>query len=214
MKEYAKHKGFTLVELLIVVAIIGILAAMMMMLSDEAAYSARAAAIISDMENIKAAAAAYYLDHYREIEKKGWKGFNPRDDKKNVEDEATTVLWGYLTNADTKQRGAGENYYDEEGKLRYKAQEGEDFNYKYSIGGDWGTHWFVWCNVPEERVMKKLQARKITAGLVGPVRQDKNGNNSHHSTESMDLDEYVKTLTVQKNGRYEDDRGYVGICIH
>lgn len=65
-----KRKGFTLVELLIVIVVIGILSAMMMLSSTEAVSSARASAIISDLRNWKTAALAYYVDHMDSIDKK------------------------------------------------------------------------------------------------------------------------------------------------
>ena len=58
-----KRKGFTLVELLIVIVVIGILSAMMMMSSTEAVTSAKASNIISNMRNLKTAALAYYVDN-------------------------------------------------------------------------------------------------------------------------------------------------------
>ena len=190
MKKYARRRAFTLVELLLVIIIIAVLAGMMMISSDEASISARAATIISDMENIKAAAAAYYLDHYREIETKGWKGLNPRDDDLNKIDAATTTIWGYLHNADTKQREAGKFYEDDDGDIHYQNYDEGGFDYKYSLGGDYGTHWFVWCYVPDKRVMDKQDGVESKNGI---------GNNRHHSTESKDL---------------TDDYGFVGICIH
>lgn len=57
------RKGFTLVELLIVIVVIGILSAMMMLSSTEAVSSARAADIVSDLRNLKTAALAYYADN-------------------------------------------------------------------------------------------------------------------------------------------------------
>lgn len=49
------RKGFTLVELLIVIIIIGILAAAMLLSSGEASDSAKASAAISEMRGLKAA---------------------------------------------------------------------------------------------------------------------------------------------------------------
>ena len=63
MRESFKRKGFTLVELLIVIIIIGVLATMMMMSSDEASTSAKAAKIISNLESIKTAVGAWYIDN-------------------------------------------------------------------------------------------------------------------------------------------------------
>ncbi len=63
MKRDSKRKGFTLVELLIVIVVIGILSAMMMISSTEAVSSAKAANIIGNMRALKTAALAYYVDN-------------------------------------------------------------------------------------------------------------------------------------------------------
>lgn len=84
MKKSAR-KGFTLVELLIVIVVIGILSAMMMLSSTEAVSSAKAADIISDLRNIKTAALAYYADNLDEADKSS---FNLANNK--------TKVWKYL----------------------------------------------------------------------------------------------------------------------
>ena len=63
MKQELKRKGFTLVELLIVIVVIGILSAMMMLSSSEAVTSAKVSNIVSNLRNYKTAVLAYYADH-------------------------------------------------------------------------------------------------------------------------------------------------------
>lgn len=62
-KENYARKGFTLVELLIVIVVIGILSAMMMLSSTEAMSSAKASNIVSNLRNLKTATLAWYADH-------------------------------------------------------------------------------------------------------------------------------------------------------
>ena len=63
MKREMTRKGFTLVELLIVIVVIGILSAMMMLSSTEAVASAKANNIVSNLRNMKTAVLSYYADN-------------------------------------------------------------------------------------------------------------------------------------------------------
>ena len=58
----SERKGFTLVELLIVIVVIGILSAMMMLSSTEAMSSAKASNFIVKLQQMRKAAIALYLD--------------------------------------------------------------------------------------------------------------------------------------------------------
>jgi len=63
MMKSMKRKGFTLVELLIVIVIIGILAGAMMMLMGSSTDKAEATKIISDLRTMKGAVLQFYADN-------------------------------------------------------------------------------------------------------------------------------------------------------
>ena len=62
MKKSSAHLGFTLVELLIVIAVIGILMSGMLLSGSSATSSARALSIVNDLRVMKQAVFLMYLD--------------------------------------------------------------------------------------------------------------------------------------------------------
>lgn len=63
MMRVSKRKGFTLVELLIVIVVIGILASAMMLASGSATDSAKASSAISELRSAKAAGLLWFADN-------------------------------------------------------------------------------------------------------------------------------------------------------
>ncbi|GHV39491.1 hypothetical protein FACS1894187_19510 [Synergistales bacterium] len=63
MQKLRARKGFTLVELLIVIVIIGILVGAMLLSSGSATDTAKASAIVSGLRNLKGAAIMFLADN-------------------------------------------------------------------------------------------------------------------------------------------------------
>ncbi|MBC7322734.1 MAG: prepilin-type N-terminal cleavage/methylation domain-containing protein, partial [Acetomicrobium sp.] len=76
LQRRGARKGFTLVELLIVIIIIGILAGGMMLVAGSSRDSAEAARIISDLRTVKSAALMWMVENPMGYSDKDWTDFN------------------------------------------------------------------------------------------------------------------------------------------
>lgn len=76
LQRKGARKGFTLVELLIVIIIIGILAGAMMLVAGTSRDSAEASRIISDLRTVKAAAVMWMADSPISITDANWIDLN------------------------------------------------------------------------------------------------------------------------------------------
>ena len=148
-----KHKGFTLVELLIVIVVIGVLSAMMMLSSTEAVSSAKAADIVSNLRNIKTAVLSWYADN---LDKVDAKGFITIDSDRRFIQKWTDSELGLS------------KYLNGEVKLQTKADstpDNEYFVFAINADNDDRRTWYVGYRTTDSKVREKLRARASSVGL-------------------------------------------------
>ena len=157
-----KRKGFTLVELLIVIVVIGILSAMMMLSSTEAVSSAKANNVISNLRNLKTAVTSWYVDNIDRVKRKGSEYKITKADGTDeqsltqfvITDEGNKELLRYLNNEKAINLKSD------------KSSQKTDGDY-YIKDRDW-KQWYVWYKIGSDtRVKEKLASRAKSLGLVG-----------------------------------------------
>lgn len=144
------RKGFTLVELLIVIVVIGVLSAMMMLSSTEAITSAKVSNIVSNLRNLKTAALAYYADNYDYF-----------SDPKNVSNALDVLNGKKVTVQDIMKKylGHGKDHPDMA-------------NYAIKKSSNNGNSWWVLYEIKGSasevaKIKKKLAGRAKSLGLKG-----------------------------------------------
>lgn len=155
-----KRKGFTLVELLIVIVVIGILSAMMMLSSTEAVTSARASNIVSNLRNFKTAALAMYVDHLDDMDK----------------GQLPTPASGQSTHGMLVQ-------YMNKGGSSSTTSDNTD-NYNLVITKEGGIYVYI-ENVSDTRVQEKLAGRAGSVGLFSDTSGTQYKSSTNNTTVYM-----------------------------
>ena len=154
----SNRKGFTLVELLIVIVVIGILSAMMMLSSTEAVSSARASNIISNMRNLKTATLSWYADNIERVVKDTSKHYVITVNDSNI--TFTNFIKSYNSEI-LKYLSSGSSL-----SLHDKTTTSNDGDY-ILIDIDY-KKWYVCYKVGSDtRIKEKLASRAGSIGLVG-----------------------------------------------
>ena len=183
MLKLKKKKGFTLVELLIVIVVIGVLSAMMMLSSTEAVSSAKVSNVINNMRNIKTATLEWYMDHIDYV-------FPDKDDQitykykfnnqavkrlQNLARDDPNEIKKYLNNGDNLSLNEGG-----QGTAFTKADESGTYAVVDGTGGPNGgvkEEWYVVYSVPNDNRMKeKFAGRAQSLELLKNAKEfyDKN----------------------------------------
>ena len=169
MKNFSQRKGFTLVELLIVIVVIGVLSAMMMLSSTEAVSSAKATKIISDMTNLKKAVNAWYLDNYTRI----------AQGVENVNEEYAIKVDGKNTRFSNFIDGKGSaeflKYISNGGSMKLGSKNSNntaDYYILRSTGKS--KYWYIsyYLGDGSSRLKDKLASRASSIGLKGSAKLD------------------------------------------
>ena len=157
-----KYKGFTLIEILIVLVVIGILSSMMVIASNESTTTAKASNIVSNLRNFSMAAMAFYTDHVEEYSTL----------PENSPDPLTNEVKKYLHNEGNITDGS-----------KYKVvRTVEDNTYQVWWAG------YVFDTKDNEREREKLEGRTDSANLKGsanenpPADQDGNKYKKDHAS--------------------------------
>ena len=214
MKE--GRKGFTLVELLIVIVVIGILAGMMMLSSTEAVTSAKATKIISDMKHLQKAALAWYLDNYTRLGLTESDGFHIDVSKKNNKGYYTDgkklhdVLVGKNSEITKYLSGASSTFNT--GKTNFSSSNNNEYyaplgGYALYMGKGNTVCYVVYKisennKVTEEtRLKEKLKARAKSAGLLSYQYKSGKTNGKSNSIDKeyngIDANVFMKVFELE-----------------
>ena len=163
-----KHRGFTLVELLIVIVVIGVLSAMMMLSSTEAVSSAKANNVISNMRNIKTATLAWYADNLDKINAAGHITINGTKKFFHQWKDSDLGLSKYLNaGSSIKLNRLGDAKIPDD-EYAVFAIEKKLGNNPVKINGDTDrSTWYIGYKIPngDSKLKEKLQSRASSLGL-------------------------------------------------
>ncbi len=183
---FNRKKGFTLVELLIVIVVIGILSAMMMLSSTEAVSSAKANNVISNIHNLKTATLAFYVDNIDKIThtKNGSNEYywikdpeNKYAHMQNLAHNYPELITKYLSNGDSIKINLGDS-----NTTAWTGNTNECDGYAV-IDGQGGpnggkmSEWYIAYGLPKTnaKLKAKLQSRAKSAGLLQNASTSYNG---------------------------------------
>ena len=167
------HKGFTLAEMLIVMAIIGILASMMMISSTQSVQTTKAGNIVSTLRNFASAAMTFYTDSMDYFTKDpGALSTNPNEMKRWVK------KYMYSEGSTVQDEG---NYY---------------------VKNNSGTWWVGYdlANASDADGLKsRLQSRAQAAGLKGSQSINDFPTKSSNKYESYTTNHNAVWLLIRSN---------------
>lgn len=169
------RKGFTLVELLIVIVVIGILSAMMIFSSTEAVSSAKAAKIIGDMTNLRKATMSWYVDNIDRVKER--KSSDGKNKEYKFEIKGKEEVFSDFVN-----KGGGDEilkYISNGSSIKLQNKKKSEEGDYVLIAMLFSSKWYICYNLGDKssRLKEKLAGRKSSIGLLGSENVNTNGKN-------------------------------------
>ena len=165
------RKGFTLVELLIIIAVIGVLAAMMIFSSTESVTTAKAAKILANLQTLKRAATQWYLDNREKVQPNGMVMLNGK--ARPVQEWGDQIqLSKYISSMNDSGIRVGTTYHDKNiDNYITPLEEGcyglYDKGTVKATGEYHRNAWYVGYRFKtgEEKVREKIRSRMKSSGV-------------------------------------------------
>ena len=162
-----KRMGFTLAEMLLVIAIIGVLSGMMMIASGESVKTTEANNIINNLRNIASAALTFYTDNMDY--------FTSTPTTSQSEDLAEYVK-KYMYSGGSTVLNTGSSYYVKNDKSN----------------GTWWAGYAIPSGANSEGIKSRLEAKAASSNLKGANQN--NSNNALPIKNGNDYPNYDKTF--------------------
>lgn len=205
VKRKTMHRGFTLLELLIVIVVIGILSAMLMLSASNIATSADATNIINNLKHMKTATMEWYTDNIDKITPDGYVIVNGSEYDGNIKGRKNNFA-DFIHATDIAPYLDGQFKTDEIPYGVSSIQDGSDYIYftAHKENSDKTLTWLVGCHMPinNHRLKEKLESRAGSTGLL----YFKNGTLGRYTADSMrgqgaglDMNVYMEVMNFSKN---------------
>ena len=172
-----RRKGFTLASLLIVILVIGILSAMMMYSSSEAIATAKAAKILANLQLLRRAAIAWYVDNRDKVLPDGRVKIGGNEKPIQEFRDSTLKLSSYLSHLGATEINLNKTYGDQSthntntdlGEGCYGVCDGGTVkNDRSSVVEFHRNVWYVGYRfmAGEGKVKEKIRSRQKSSGVL------------------------------------------------
>ncbi len=186
------QKGFSLLELLIVIVVLGVLATVMLLSNIEAMNTANTAAVINNLTSLKKATSTWYLDNYFRVVKDGSKYMVVTDgvqqEVKDFINQHGTEITQYLDNGTTIALKEANKDVPADGYYFKALKNGKEWYMGYKFFKD--------AHEKDESFMKKFESRASSLNLITITNAD-DATKAKAEKFGANKDKYVYMLVLE-----------------